>query len=70
MRFQSSRSGSGRVGPTERVWPTERDGRSKTGRNDPKWLNFGGEMGHNGASPVVHVVELGRELRVDMQLAA
>ncbi|KAL0283477.1 UNVERIFIED_CONTAM: hypothetical protein Sradi_7227300 [Sesamum radiatum] len=48
----------GLLGPTERVWPTERDGRPKMGGTHPKWLNFG-EMGHNGASPVAHVVELG-----------
>ncbi|KAL0440311.1 UNVERIFIED_CONTAM: hypothetical protein Slati_2514100 [Sesamum latifolium] len=31
----------------------------KRAENHPKWLNFGDEMAHNGASPVVHVVDLG-----------
>ncbi|KAL0361782.1 UNVERIFIED_CONTAM: hypothetical protein Sradi_3863100 [Sesamum radiatum] len=40
-------------GPTERV-----DDRKCAGMHS-KRLNFGDGIGHNGASPVVHVVELG-----------
>ncbi|KAL0288088.1 UNVERIFIED_CONTAM: hypothetical protein Sradi_7107400 [Sesamum radiatum] len=56
VRFESSRAGSG-----PRSWfgpPNAMNDRKRAGTH-PKWLNFGGEMGHKGASPVVHAVELG-----------
>ncbi|KAL0302625.1 UNVERIFIED_CONTAM: hypothetical protein Sangu_3089100 [Sesamum angustifolium] len=63
MRFKSSSAGSGSVGPTER------DGRSKMGRNAPEMADFCCEMGPRQGEP--HHPRRGarRELRVDMQLA-
>ncbi|KAL0292534.1 UNVERIFIED_CONTAM: hypothetical protein Sangu_3253400 [Sesamum angustifolium] len=40
MRFQSSWAGSGSVGPTERVRPTELNGRPKMGRNAAEMAEY------------------------------
>ncbi|KAL0288089.1 UNVERIFIED_CONTAM: hypothetical protein Sradi_7107500 [Sesamum radiatum] len=60
----------GRLGPTELVWPTERDERPKTGRNAPEMAEFWRRNGAQGGEPCCPRRGARRELRVDMQLAA
>ncbi|KAL0284177.1 UNVERIFIED_CONTAM: hypothetical protein Sradi_7206600 [Sesamum radiatum] len=60
----------GRLGPTELVWPTERDERPKMGRNAPEMAEFWRRNGAQGGEPCCPRRGARRELRVDMQLAA
>ncbi|KAL0288068.1 UNVERIFIED_CONTAM: hypothetical protein Sradi_7108200 [Sesamum radiatum] len=56
MRFRAPGPARAEWGPRSGFGPPNAmDDRKRAGTH-PKWLNFGGEMGHNGASPVVHVV--------------
>ncbi|KAL0283475.1 UNVERIFIED_CONTAM: hypothetical protein Sradi_7227100 [Sesamum radiatum] len=52
MRFQSSRPARAQWGPRSGFGlPKAMDDRKRAGTHS-KWLNFGSEMGHDGASPV------------------
>ncbi|KAL0295880.1 UNVERIFIED_CONTAM: hypothetical protein Scaly_3084300 [Sesamum calycinum] len=53
----------GRMGPTVRVWPTERDERPKTGRNAPEMAEFWRRNGAQGGEPGCPRVELERASR-------